>query len=602
MEGEYGARMLGALKQMDVLIVGLRGLGVETAKNLILAGPHSVTLYDPQPACVEDLGANFYLTPQHIGLARGPALVHALGELNPNVNVQVHTGDVSAAFLQQFDVVAVTTDDFPLSALCEWNAACRERHRLNADSGAVEARPGTLLLSSMAGCYGWIFADFGPAHVCFDDNGVPAKAIVVDHISHAEHGVVTIDGERHLLNDGDLIRLEEVGGMSDDAMQTHGDEHYYRHDEAVQNINATFEVRTTKNPKRFTIGDTRGLREYVSGGVGLQVKRQTTFQHAALQQQLLQPTLIQSYMDFTKFGRDVQLHLARLALWEFQQQRHTLPRLHSAEDADALVAMARSILAANKAQPTFAVELDEAVIRQVSLYARAELSPLCALFGGVLAQEVTKQAGKYTPITQWFHFDAFELLSASVPPQSSPVGSRHDHQLAVFGAEVQRRLGAQRTFLVGCGALGCEYIKAFALMGLGCEGGEVTVTDDDRIELSNLSRQFLFRRKHVGLAKSICAGEAAVAMNPQLKAALKALETRVEPKSENVFDDAFWDGLDLVVNALDNAQARKYVDGKCVLHQKPLFESGTLGTQANSGQDARACPQHCAIHSHLLAR
>jgi ubiquitin-activating enzyme E1 len=70
-------------------------------------------------------------------------------------------------------------------------------------------------------------------------------------------------------------------------------------------------------------------------------------------------------------------------------------------------------------------------------------------------------------------------------------------------------------------------------------------------------------------------------MNPDLKSALTAMENRVEPKSEDIFTDSFWDGLDFVVNALDNQQARKYVDSKCVIHKKPLFESGTLGTQAN---------------------
>ena len=258
---------------------------------------------------------------------------------------------------------------------------------------------------------------------------------------------------------------------------------------------------------------------------------------------------------------------------------HALPRLHSAEDASELLGLVRSLVEQNKANPLLAVEVDEIVVRNVSLYARTELSPLCALFGGVLAQEITKQAGKYTPITQWFHFDAFELLSPTVPADAAPSNTRYDHQIAVFGHAFQQRLGQQKTFLVGCGALGCEYLKSFAMMGVGCAGGEVTVTDDDRIELSNLSRQFLFRRKHVGLAKSTSAGEAAVHMNPALKSALKTLETRVEPKSENIFDDAFWNGLDFVVNALDNQQARQYTDGKCVLHLKPLFESGTLGTQ-----------------------
>ena len=154
-------------------------------------------------------------------------------------------------------------------------------------------------------------------------------------------------------------------------------------------------------------------------------------------------------------GRDVQLHIARLALWDFQQQKHSLPRLHSTEDADALVAIAHSIVAANKGNATLGtVELDDSVIRQVSLYARTELSPLCALFGGVVAQEITKQAGKYTPITQWFHFDAFELLPPTIPPNSTPVGSRYDHQIALFGADVQRRIGSQKAFLVGCGGFG----------------------------------------------------------------------------------------------------------------------------------------------------
>jgi ubiquitin-activating enzyme E1 len=60
--------------------------------------------------------------------------------------------------------------------------------------------------------------------------------------------------------------------------------------------------------------------------------------------------------------------------------------------------------------------------------------------------------------------------------------------------------------MVGAGALGCEYIKAFAMMGLGCgEGGLVQVTDNDNIEVSNLNRQFLFRKNNVGSAKSLTA-------------------------------------------------------------------------------------------------
>jgi ubiquitin-activating enzyme E1 len=52
---------------------------------------------------------------------------------------------------------------------------------------------------------------------------------------------------------------------------------------------------------------------------------------------------------------------------------------------------------------------------------------------------------------------------------------------------------------VGAGALGCEFLKNFAMMGIACgDSGLVTVTDDDVIEKSNLSRQFLFRNWHIG--------------------------------------------------------------------------------------------------------
>lgn len=102
----------------------------------------------------------------------------------------------------------------------------------------------------------------------------------------------------------------------------------------------------------------------------------------------------------------------------------------------------------------------------------------------------------------------------------------------------------------------------------------------DRIEVSNLNRQFLFRRHHVGTSKSLTAAEAVVEMNPSLN--LTAMETRVGPETEDDFDDNFWAQLDLVVNALDNVQSRLYIDERCVWYHKPLMESGTLGTKANS--------------------
>jgi ubiquitin-activating enzyme E1 len=42
-----------------------------------------------------------------------------------------------------------------------------------------------------------------------------------------------------------------------------------------------------------------------------------------------------------------------------------------------------------------------------------------------------------------------------------------DDLISIFGGAFVERLSNSRTFLVGCGALGCEYLKNFALLGIG---------------------------------------------------------------------------------------------------------------------------------------
>lgn len=47
------------------------------------------------------------------------------------------------------------------------------------------------------------------------------------------------------------------------------------------------------------------------------------------------------------------------------------------------------------------------------------------------------------------------------------VGSRYDGLIAVFGQSFVQRLQKQKWFVVGAGAIGCELLKLFAMLGLG---------------------------------------------------------------------------------------------------------------------------------------
>lgn len=63
---------------------------------------------------------------------------------------------------------------------------------------------------------------------------------------------------------------------------------------------------------------------------------------------------------------------------------------------------------------------------------------------------------------------------------------------------------------------------------------------------------------------------------------IDALQNRARPDTEHVFNDALWERLDVVINALDNVDARMYMDMRCLYFQKPLLESGTLGAKCNT--------------------
>lgn len=63
----WGAQAQQNIRSAHVLLVSLRALGTEIAKNLTLAGINSLTIVDDEPVTEEDLGAQFFLREDDIG-------------------------------------------------------------------------------------------------------------------------------------------------------------------------------------------------------------------------------------------------------------------------------------------------------------------------------------------------------------------------------------------------------------------------------------------------------------------------------------------------------------------------------------------------------
>lgn len=543
--GHDAMRKMGAA---NVLISGMKGLGVEIAKNVVLAGVKSVTIHDPDKVELSQLSSQFFFTEKDVGLNCAEVCQPRLAELNNYVRVEVLSGTLSEEAVQRFQVVVLTRS--PLEEQRKLGDLCHTK--------GIK-----FIVASTRGLFGQIFCDCGENFVINDVTGEQPISVIISSVTKDTKSVVTcLDESRHNLENGDYVTFSEVEGMTE--------------------LNGcTPRPVTVLGPYTFSVGDTSGLSDYVRGGIATQVKMPKTVSFKSFSASLAEPDFLIS--DFAKFDRPGQLHLAFQALDQFQRQEGRLPLSYNKQDADKMATMAKTI---NTSATNKLDEVDNGLMSKFSFMARGDLSPMQAVIGPIAAQEVVKAcSGKFHPIQQWFYLDALECLpedEGAWPTEatSAPLGSRYDGQTAVFGASFQATLEKLKYFVVGAGAIGCELLKNLAMMGVGaCPEGAVYVTDMDIIEKSNLNRQFLFRSWHIQKPKSTTAVATVKGMNPAMNAI--AHQNRVGPETEGVYDDQFFESLDGVANALDNVDARLYMDRRCVYYRKPLLESGTLGTKGN---------------------
>lgn len=553
-EGLYSRQLyvLGheAMRRMattDVLICGLGGLGVEIAKNIILGGVRSVTLHSNKICTIQDLSTQFFLDESDLGKNLAEASCQKLAELNMNVQVRVDTSEVlEDQFLTKFHVIVITDSSYD---------------EIKRISGLTHNRNIALIVADSRGLIGQIFCDFGNNFQVHDQDGEQPRSTMIASVTKEIDGIVTcIDETKHGFQDGDYVTFSEVQGMT----ELNGC--------PPRKINVIGDFT-------FSIGDTTNMGDYTRGGIATQVKMPIALNFNSFSDTLSNPKYqAVEYM----IPRQQQLHVAFQTIDQFKQLHKRLPIPWDEKDAAEFANIAVKVAEAFKVE-----DLDTKMMALISKTAFGELAPMQAVIGGIVAQEVMKACtGKFMPIDQWFYFDSFECLpedEANYPTAQSaqPINSRYDRQLAVFGKDVLDKLADARFFLVGSGAIGCELLKNFAMMGLGTgPNGRIIITDMDIIEKSNLNRQFLFRTYDVGKMKSDTAAAAAKKMNSSLN--IEAHQNRVGPETENIYDDDFFESLTGVANALDNVDARVYMDRRCVYYRKPLLESGTTGTKGNT--------------------
>ncbi|XP_031198770.1 ubiquitin-like modifier-activating enzyme 6 [Mastomys coucha] len=537
-----------------VFLSGMGGLGVEIAKNLVLAGIKALTIHDTKKCQAWDLGTNFFLCEDDVvnERNRAEAVLHHIAELNPYVQVSSSSAPLDEttdlSFLEQYQCVVLT--EVKLTLQRKINSFCHSH-----------CPPIKFISTDVHGIWSRLFCDFGDEFEVSDTTGEEPKEIFISNITQANPGIVTcLENHPHKLETGQFLTFREINGMT--------------------GLNGSVQQITVISPFSFSIGDTTDLDPYLHGGIAVQVKTPKTFCFEPLESQIKHPRCL--IADFSKPEAPLQIHVAMLALDQFQENYNRKPNIRCQQDSDELLKLTISISETLEDKP----EVNADIVHWLSWTAQGFLPPLAATVGGVASQEVLKAVtGKFSPLCQWLYLEAADTVESLGSPEHKeflPRRDRYDALRACIGDTLCQKLQNLNIFLVGCGAIGCEMLKNFALLGVGAgrEKGMVTVTDPDLIEKSNLNRQFLFRPHHIQKPKSYTAAEATLKINPQLK--IDAHLNKVCPATESIYSDEFYTKQDIIITALDNVEARRYVDSRCLANVRPLLDSGTMGTKGHT--------------------
>jgi len=553
-----GSTTMNKFSSLKIFLFGLRGTGAEVAKNLMLAMPKQLTIQDDEKVKASDLASNPFLSPADIGTKiRSDAVFNGLKALNPNVDLNIHKGDVSLDKLSQFNLVIFTDTFSNLDKLFDINDFCRS-----------QKEPIGFIYTGCLGLFSFLFVDFGDHFKVYDKDGEAPKWYVIDNITKADPGVITVDHSKpHTLNTGDFVRFSDIEGMT----ELNGPE--------------CRPVRVTSTFS-FSVEDTSEFNEYKRGGRAEEVKVPFAVSFKNLRDSLtnfLDEEFLQEWSDYrlltpTRFF-NLKVALYTLCMFSHLQQGGRKGSVDlSAEEAriKQIVDSAKNML--DDLKPD--IKFDERIVRQCIQFSQYQLAPLCSFIGGLVAIEAIKFAGKYTPFKGFFFYDCLACLpDEDVPVHQIPkelIGTRYEDIASIFGPDAFHAFQNKRLLLIGGGSTASEYIKNIALLGISSGSkGKIQILDEAKVSKFDFNSYFSLRNEDLGKDKAKLAVEEAKKLNEEVNC--EYIIGKAEEQSQVTEKESLWEDIDVIISALDYRLSKAYLNQKSVWYEKPMLSTAVHG-------------------------
>lgn len=545
---EIGRESMNKMVKGNILVScydNFSGLGTEIVKNILLAGIRNVSLH-----CNNDR-VNIYDQNFYDGTIEN--ISKELEELNPESNINIIKTQINNDDIKKYDLVIFCS--YPHQKLYKYSEQDTK-----------------IICCDSVGLSGFIFNDF-KKHVSLDTDGEP---IITNRIKSITMNIITTY-DNHKLYSGDIVKLNNILYVVRTVSPIEFEilDHNIQ-DDIDNNKNVDYDI-LCYSLKSVTLGSSESLESGLINKEFSTFKVGKEFEHKSLK------SLISKYDDskinlfdmFNINSREMFIFYKCLYLYKLElDTTNTIDYDH--EMRKTFDDFLRSFQIAYKYE--FSKDPTENIMTKIkNLYAMnyAKITPINSIIGSIVSHQIIKCITNKGISNQFIFYDSLDIVPSDHHKKLF-LNNNNNPINIIFGEGYDEYLKSMNIFIVGAGAIGCEHGKNMVMLGTN-----IVITDMDQIEKSNLSRQFLFRSDDINKSKSIVAKEKLDKMKDIDDIKIVAYDKKVCDDTTDVFDDNFYNNINVVMNALDNVDARVFMDEQCVRNSLPLIESGTLGSKGS---------------------